>query len=99
MLPKAIMMSLLAIAASAISSFGMRRRPSCGEIDEADLLFAVERDRLRHRRPAAGAEVLVGCAVVRFAVSVERVAARHLKMGVGVDGNQLGGVHAGLSVV
>ena len=27
MLPKAIMMSLLAIAASAISSFGMRRRP------------------------------------------------------------------------
>ena len=66
-----------------------------GEVDEADLLLAVEGDRLVHRRPLARAEVLVGGAVVLLAVVVERVAARHLEVGVGVDGDQVGVVHGG----
>jgi hypothetical protein len=89
------MMSLLACAASAISSFGMRRRPELRlgvdrEVDEADLLLAVEGDRLVHRRALRRAEVLVGGAVVLLAVAVERVAARHLEVGVRVDGDQVG---------
>ena len=64
------------------------------EVDEADLLLAVVRDRLVHRRPLARAEVLVGRAVVLLAVAVERVAARHLEVRVGVDRDQVGGVHA-----
>jgi len=66
-----------------------------GEVDEADLLLAVEVDGLLHRRPAAGAEVLVGGAVVLLAVGVEGVAARHLEVGVGVDRDEVVGVHDG----
>ena len=65
-----------------------------GEVDEADLLLAVVRDRLVHRRALARAEVLVGGAVVLLAVAVEGVAARDLEVGVRVDGDQVGGVHA-----
>ena len=65
------------------------------EVDEADLLLAIERDRLVHRRPLARAEVLVGSAVVLLAVVVEGVAARHLEVGVDVDGDEVGVVHGG----
>ncbi len=57
------------------------------EVDEADFLFTVERNRLVHRRAAAGAEVFVCCAVVLLTIVVKRVAARHLQVGVGVDGD------------
>ena len=97
-LPKAIMMSrvrlrrlgdlLVRDAAAAHLRLGVD-----GEVDEADLLLAVVGDRLVHRRPLARAEVLVGGAVVLLAVAVERVAARHLEVGVRVDGDQVGGVH------
>jgi hypothetical protein len=63
------------------------------EVDEADLLLAVEIDGLLHRRPPAGAEVLVGRAVELLAIAVERVAARHLQVRVGVDGDQVVGLH------
>ena len=49
--------------------------------------------RLVHRRPPARAEVLVGRAVVLLAVVVERIAARHLQVRVGVDRDQVGMVH------
>ena len=65
-----------------------------GEVDEADLLLAVVGDRLVHRRTTARAEVLVGRAVVLLAVAVERIAARHLEVRVGVDGDQVVDVHA-----
>jgi hypothetical protein len=75
-------------AASAQLRFGIHR-----EVDEADLFFAVVRHRLVHRRAFAGAEELVGGAVVLLAVVVEGVAAGHLQVGVHVDGDQVVGVH------
>jgi hypothetical protein len=65
-----------------------------GEHHQADLLLAVVGHRLLDRRPAVAAEVLVGRAVVLLAVVVERVPARHLGVGVDVDGDQVGGLHA-----
>ena len=101
MLPKAIMMSGLAGRRVGDLLVGDARAAHLrlgvdGEVDEADLLLAIEVDRLVHRRPPVGAEVLVGRAVVLLAVAVEGVAARHLEVGVGVDGDQVGGVHCRL---
>jgi hypothetical protein len=66
------------------------------EHHQADLLLAVVGHRLVDGRPAVAAEVLVGRAVVLLAVVVERVPARHLGVGVDVDGDQVVGLHAGL---
>jgi hypothetical protein len=98
MLAKHIIMSLFFCAASAISSFGIGGGPSLdslstGEHHQADLSFAVIRDRLLDGRPLAVAEVLVGGAVVFLAVVVERVPAAHFGVGVDVDGDKVGVIH------
>ncbi|MNU07005.1 hypothetical protein D3C72_2524060 [compost metagenome] len=45
MLAKAIIMSLLALAASAISSLGIRRRPSCDSLSTVNMIRPILRSR------------------------------------------------------
>jgi len=65
-----------------------------GEHHQANLLLAVVGHRLGNGGAAAVLEVLVGGAVVLLAVVVKRVPAAHLGVGVDVDGDQIGVVHA-----
>ena len=51
------------------------------------------RDRLGDGRTIAGAKVLVGCAIIFFAVRVKRIPAAHLGMGVDVNGNEVFVIH------
>jgi hypothetical protein len=102
MLAKAIIMSLFFFAASADL---LVRDAAAAELafavdrehHQADLDLAVVGHRLGDRRPAVGAEVLVGGAVVLLAIVVERVPARHLGVRVDVDGDQVLNIHGACS--
>ena len=93
-LPKAIIMSLLALAASSTSSFGMRRRPISNSVvdrehHEADLLLAVEVDGLEDGRRRARLEVFLLRLLDVVGVIVLRLAAGNFRVRVHVDGDQI----------